>query len=153
MPTPTPPVLTIREQIIRELATRVDGVRRMPTYSEQDLPLTVITEGDDAGNGYAYDMHRVTMPVTIARAALATMPMDDAWHQQGNAMLGDLITDIYAGGEDLNGLAEGMDYTSGSVKPVADGDRAIEVAVTINVRYAFVRGNPFSNDPTPEDEE
>jgi hypothetical protein len=152
MPTPDPP-LTIREQIIRELATRVDAVRRLPTYSEDDLPLTVITEGDDTGGEYSYDMTRVSMQVTIARADVATMPMDDSWHEAGNAMLGDLIAEIWTGGEDLDGLAEGMDYVSGSVKAVADGDKAIEVAVTLNVRYAFLRGNPFSNNPEPEEDD
>ena len=142
--------LPVREQIIRNLATRVGASRRLEMYDERDLPITVLQEGDDQAAETGYDMTQVSMSISVARAIPMTGVKSDRWYTELNTALAKLITELYTGGDDIGGLAQGMDYVSGSVDLVTDGGVGAGVAVTVNVRYAFVRGNPYSQDPLAE---
>ncbi len=142
--------LPIREQIIRNLAARVGASRRLEMYDERDLPITVLQEGDDQAAETGYDMTQVSMSISVARAIPMTGVKGDAWYTELNDALADLIVELYTGGDDIGGLAQGIDYVSGSVDLVTDASAGAGVAVTVNVRYAFVRGNPYSQDPLAE---
>lgn len=137
---------SIREQIIQALATRVGAVRELQVYDERDLPLTVISPGDESIADGRYGMTNVQMQVAIGRAIAIEGTKDDAWHASLSAALADLTVEIYAGGDDLDGLADGIDYVSGSVDLLTDGGVGAGVAVTVNVRYAWAHGNPYSQD-------
>ena len=138
--------LTIREQIIRALTTRVGAVRRLEMYDDRDLPITVLQEGDDAASEGRYGLTNVTMPISVARALQISTAKGDAWYTELNTALGNLIKELYTGGEDVGGLAHGMDFVSSSVDLLTDGGVGAGVAVTVGVRYSFVHGNPFSQD-------
>lgn len=136
----------IREQIIQALVDRTGAVRRLSQYDKTDLPITVLQEGDDNASEGLYGMTNVNMQVSIARAIAMSGAKGDAWYSVLNDELATLITEIFTGGDDLSGLAEGMDYVSGSVDLLTDGGVGAGVAVTVNVRYSFVHGNPYSQD-------
>lgn len=138
MPTP------IREQILQAITTRVSGTRGLEQYDEQDLPFTVVIESDDTAEESDYDFVRVTMPVTIGRAKKVDGNKSDDWYTQGNTDLADVIKEVYAGGDDLGGLADGIDYTGGSVDVLTDGARGVIVQAFFNVRFTFLHGNPYS---------
>ena len=138
--------LPIREQIIRNLATRVGASRRLEMYDERDLPITVLQEGDDQAAEGRYGLTNVTMSVSVARAIPMNGVKSDTWYTELNTALANLITELYTGGDDIGGLAHGMDYVSGSVDLVTDASAGAGVAVTVAVRYATVHGNPFSQD-------
>ena len=141
--------LPIREQIIQALAARVGAVRGLEGFDSQDLPLTVLVEGDDELSGDAqYDMTPLALPVTIARAVHVGGLKDDGWYTEANTQLADLIAEAYAGGEDLGGLADGIDYAGGSVGVITDGAAGVAVQVNLEIRYAIARGNPYSQEVT-----
>ena len=142
--------LPIREQIIQALAARVGATRRLAMYDERDLPITVLQEGDDTAAEGLYGMTNVSTSISIARAIRMDGVKDDSWYTELNTALADLIVELYAGGDDIGGLAHGMDYVSGSVDLLTDGGVGAGVAVTVNVRYSFVHGNPFSQDADSE---
>ena len=138
--------VSIRERIISALANRTGAVRRLREYDKTDLPITVLQEGDDSASEGLYGMTNVNMQVSIARAIAMSGTKGDAWYSDLNDELATLITEVFTGGDDLGGLAEGMDYVSGSVDLLTEGGVGAGVAVTVNVRYSFVHGNPYSQD-------
>jgi hypothetical protein len=142
--------LPIREQIIQALVARVGGVRRLEMYDERDLPITVVSEGDDNAAEGRYGLTNVTMSVGIARAIPMSGIKDSTWYTELNTALANLITEVFTGGDDLGGLAHGIDYVSGSVDLLTDAAQGGGVAVTVNVRYSFVHGNPYSQDADSE---
>ena len=142
--------LPIREQILRELVRRTKAVRRLEMYDDRDLPITVLQEGDDNAADALYGMTNVTMQVGIARAIRMDGVKSDDWYTQLNRALASLIAEVFTGGDDLGGLALGMEYVSGSVDLLTDAGKGAGVAVTVAVRYAFVRGNPYSQDADSE---
>ena len=151
--------LPIREQIIQALATRVGATRRLAMYDERDLPITVLQEGDDNAAEGMYGLTNVTTSISVARAIRMDGVKDDNWYTELNTALAQLITELYTGGVDIDGLAHGMEYVSGSVDLLTDAGVGAGVAVTVNVRYSFVHGNPYSLDADaeftdlPDDEE
>lgn len=136
----------IREQIIQALATRVGAVRELEMYDERDLPITVISADEETAAEGRYGLTNVTMNVGIARAIAIEGTKDDTWHTALSTQLADLIVEIYTGGDDLGGLADGIDYVSGSTDLLTDGGVGAGVAVTVQVRYTFVHGDPYSQD-------
>ena len=138
--------LPIREQIIQALATRIGASRKLAMYDERDLPITVLQEGDDNAAEGMYGLTNVTTSISVARAIRMDGVKDDSWYTELNTALADLIAELYAGGDDIGGLAHGMDYVSGSVDLLTDAGVGAGVAVTVAVRYSFVHGNPYSQD-------
>lgn len=136
----------IREQILQALATRTGASRRLAMYDTRDLPITVLQEGDDAPADGRYGLTNVVMPVTFGRAVSMEGVKDDQWYTTLNTELADLIDEIYGTDDTIGGLAHGMDYVSGSVDLLTDAASGGGVAVTVNVRYSFVHGNPYSQD-------
>lgn len=136
---------TIRELILQALATRTGATRVLEQYDARDLPITVLAESDDQAVETPYGMTAVTMPVTIARAIPLTGVKSDTWYADANEALGDLIFEIYTGGDTLGGLCQGIDYASGSVELLTDGADGAAVQASVNVRYMFRHGDPFSN--------
>jgi hypothetical protein len=150
--------IPVRELIIRKLATRTKALRRLPSYDDKDLPVTHIQVGEDSATNGLYGMTEVTMPVTIARAISMTGVKGDDWHSAQNKALADLIKETFTGGDDLDGLASGMQYVSGDTDLLTDAATGVGVAITVTVRYAWVHGNPYSQDadtayedPAPEE--
>jgi hypothetical protein len=142
--------LPVRERILNALQSRVGASRSLDSYDERDLPITLMSEGEDQGTRDTYGKVNVSLPVTIARAALIEGPKGDDWHAAANQALAELIREVYVGGEDLGGLTKGIDYEGGTIGPLTDGSRGYMVQAFFSVRYVFLHGNPFVQS---EDEE
>jgi len=138
--------LPIRERIIRKIAARTNAGRQLPTYDERDLPITTIAEGDDSASEGLYGLTNVTTTIAIVRSIRISGIKDDNWLTELNSALAQLIAEVFAGGDTLDGLAQGMEYVSGAVGPLVEGGLGSDVAVTVNVRYSWVHGNPYSQD-------
>lgn len=138
MPTP------VREQILQAITTRVAGKRGFEQFDQQDLPITIVIEGDDTEENSDYDFTRVTMPFTVGRAAAATGNKTNEWKTQANELLADIVVAVYTGGEDLGGLAESIVYAGGSTDLLTDGARGVAAQAFFEVRFKFIRGNPYS---------
>jgi len=138
--------LPIRERILRELVRRTRARRRLESYDERDLPLTVLQEGDDSAVEGLYGMTQVATQVLVARAVNMTGVKGDDWHAELNTALANLIKEIFKGGNGIEGLKFELNYVSGGIGLPTDASKGSGVAVTVNVRYAFVYGNPYSQD-------
>ena len=149
--------LSVRERIIQAIAARVGASRGLESYDSRRLPVTVLVEGEDQPGEPDYDVTNLILPLTVARAENPQGAKGDAWHTAANAALAALITEIYAGGEDIAGLGTRIDYTGGGIGEIADAASGYVVQASIGVNYHFVRGNPYSHDPyavdDPEPEE
>ena len=139
--------LPIRERIIQKLAARTGASRRLAMYDERDLPITVISEGDGSAIESRYGMTTISLPLVFGRALNMDGVKDDQWYTTLNTELANLVGEIWAGDDDdLEDLIEGIDYVSDSVDVLTDAASGGGVAVTVNVRFAFVSGKPDSQD-------
>lgn len=136
----------IREQILQALATRVGAIRALEGIDVDDLPLTVLVEGEDTPGEEQYDMTPLTLPVTIGRAVEMTGLKGDAWQTQANTLLADLIVEAYGTDETLGGLADGIDYAGGTPDVLTDGASGVMAQANFEIRYAIARGNPYSQE-------
>ena len=135
---------TVRERILKALSARTGASRLVEQYDVRDLPITVLVAGEDSATETPYGMTAATMPVTIARAIALSGDKGDAWHDEAEYALGDLIQQIYAGDDDtLGGLCQGLDYAGGAVEILQDGAQGAAVQASITVRFQFRHGNPF----------
>ena len=141
--------LPIREQIIQAIADRVGASRSLETIDAADLPVTVLVAGEDSvTDDESYDTTPITLPVTIARAEHRSGLKGDDWHTAANELLAELITSAYAGGENLNGLADGIDYAGGATDVLSDGATGVMAQVNLDIRYQIARGNPYTQEVT-----
>ena len=138
--------LPIREQIIRALQARTGAIRKLPDYDDRDLPITEIDEGIESAVDDIYGMTHATLQLTIARAILMSGVKGDSWHRAQNLALADLIVEIFTGGDSLGGLVDEMQYTGGAIDLLTNAANGAGVAVSVNVKYKFVHGNPYSQD-------
>lgn len=138
--------LPIREQILQALATRTGAGRGLESYDGANLPFTVLVEGEDSPGDSDYDLTRLVMPVTIARAVERSGLKGDDWYTAANEDLATLIQQAYTPDQDIDGLADGIDYTGGDVGMLTDGASGYTVQINLEVRYAFLHGNPYSRE-------
>lgn len=136
--------LTIREQILQTLATRTTADRGLEMYDERDLPATFLIEGEEQAGEDEYDNTHVSLSVTLARAIPLVGNKGDDWYEEANTALGNLVKEVYVGGEDLGGLADGIDYEGAGVSIITDGARGAMVQVSFGIRFAFLHGDPFT---------
>jgi len=136
--------LPIREQILQALADRLDAQRGLEGYDISETPLTILVEGGDEAQETDYDLTRVAMPVTIARAVSKTGLKNDIWYEDANVEMAQMIVDAYGTDETFGGLAQGMDYAGGEVGVLSDGAQGYTAQISLVIRYAFLHGNPFS---------
>lgn len=140
-------MLPIRERLLQAIADRIDAVRSLPGFDISMLPLTVLSDGDEEATETDYDVVRVDLSVTATRVVAKRGDKTDAWHEDAGVELAQLIADVYAGDETFGGLALAVEYSGGrvGVGSLPDGAEGYEVQADFTVRYAFVHGNPFSN--------
>ena len=138
--------LPIRERILQALAIRLDAQRGLEGYDLSELPITILVEGGDEAQEDDYDMTRVAMPVTVARAVAKSGLKTDAWYEDANIELAQMVVDAFGSDETFGGLAQGMDYAGGEVGVLTDGAQGYTAQISLIIRYAFLHGNPFANE-------
>ena len=134
--------VSIREQLLQAIADRVGATRALPSYSQKDLPLTVLVDGAEESTPNSYGMESVQMEAVLARIVAANTTKED-WRTEANEQMAQMIVSAFAGDDTFGGLAEGMDYAGGSVEEIQDGARGYIVTIALIVRYTFLHGNPF----------
>lgn len=138
MPTP------VRESLIAAIVTAVGGQYDVPApEDERDLPLTVVADDIEVALDSSYGEHRLSLPITIARAAQSTSNDRDVLRQAANTQLADIITEMFAD-ETFGGLAEGVDYTGGGIE--TEVGKFVFAEARFSVRYHYQHGDPFTID-------
>jgi hypothetical protein len=129
----------VRERLIAAILTATGGAYGVPApEDERDLPLTLVQDGTDtAANDYDYTA--CTMPLSIARAEVATGSTRNALRAQAHNALAALITAMHTD-ETFGGLAVGVDYTGGGIQ--AELGKFVFAEASFVVRYQHLRGQP-----------
>jgi hypothetical protein len=129
----------VRERLIAAILTATGGAYGVPApEDERDLPLTLVQDGTDtAANNYDYTA--CPMPLSIARAEVATGSTRDALRAQAHDALAALITAMHTD-ETFGGLAVGVDYTGGGIQ--AELGKFVFAEASFTVRYQHLRGQP-----------
>lgn len=137
----------IREMLLRRITMAVGGSYRVPApEDERDLPATIVQDAADEAEA-AYGMHRLAMPVAIARAQAAVDTDASALRSQAHDALAGIVREVYAD-ETFNGLADGVDYVGGGIQ--TEIGKFVFAEASFRVRYHHVRGNPFVLDESQE---
>jgi hypothetical protein len=137
----------IREMLLRRITAAVDGLYRVPAPDdERDLPVTIVQDAADEVDT-AYGMHRIAMPVSIARAQAALDTDASALRTQAHEALAGIVREVYAD-ETFRGLADGVDYVGGGIQ--TELGKFVFAEASFRVRYHHARGNPFVLDEPQE---
>jgi hypothetical protein len=131
--------LPIRELLIDAILTATGGVYGVPApEDERDLPITLVQDGTDTASTN-YDYTTCAMPLSIARAEVATGSTRDALRTQAHTALAALFAVMYLD-ETFGGLAVGVDYTGGGIQ--AELGKFVFAEASFVVRYQHLRGQP-----------
>lgn len=132
---------TIRQRVIDALLLRVGANRGLEQLDDQDMPFTALVTGSESATE-SYDMVESTLPIVIGRAFKATGTKSDQWYAQGEQSLKDVITEVYVGGEELDGIPVQIEYTGSDVEQLTDGARGVMVQASFDIRYVWLHGDP-----------
>jgi hypothetical protein len=129
----------VRERLIAAILTATGGAYGVPApEDERDLPLTLVQDGTDSAS-QNYDYTACAMPLSIARAEVATGSTRNALRAQAHNALAALITAMHTD-ETFGGLAVGVDYTGGGIQ--AELGKFVFAEASFVVRYQHLRGQP-----------
>jgi hypothetical protein len=133
----------VREQVLSALTTTVSGKYGTPSPDyEGDVPLTVVQDAADESSN-SYDSIVNVMPVAIGRVVLATSVDKSVQRAQAHEVLASLIQLVFAD-DTLGGLADGIDYTGGSIS--VELGKFVFAEIAVRVRYHHLRGDPYHRD-------
>ena len=133
---------SVRERLLSAITTAVQGEYGEYIAIDDDLPITVIADGDDAATTNAYGITSCVMPVTVARAEKAISGDKAARRGQAHAALAGLIFGMFADAS-FSGLAAKLDYTGGGIQTEGAGG-VLSVQAYFSVTYQHLVGNPLA---------
>lgn len=136
-----PTTVAVRERLLAAIVLATGGAYGVPApEDERDLPLTIVQDGNDTASAN-YDFTACSMPVSVARAEVATGSTRDALRIQAHAALTALIAAMHTD-ETFGGLAVGVDYTGGGIQ--TELGKFVFAEASFVVRYQHLRGAPAS---------
>jgi hypothetical protein len=132
-------VAPVREFLLAAILTATGGEYGVSApEDERDLPLTIVQDGTDTASAN-YDYTACAMPLSIARAEVATGSTRDALRAQAHTALAALMTVMHTN-ETFGGLAVGVDYTGGGIQ--TELGKFVFAEASFVVRYQHLRGQP-----------
>lgn len=133
----------VRERVLYAVTQAVGGQYGVPTpEDERELPITIVQDGEDVATAN-YGATQITMPVALGRVELLTGTSRADARAQANRMLADLVAAMYSD-ETFGGLADGVDYTGGSIN--VELGNLVFAEAQLQVRFHHVRGDPYTID-------
>lgn len=127
----------VRERLLAAILTATGGEYGVSApEDERDLPLTIVQDGTDTASTN-YDYTACAMPVSIARAEVATGSTRDALRAQAHNALAALMAAMHTD-ETFGGLAVGVDYTGGGIQ--TELGKFVFAEASFVVRYQHLRG-------------
>lgn len=138
---------SVRERLLAAIVTASGGEYGEYIAVDDELPLTVVADGDDAATTSQYGITSCVMPVTLARAekainGSATSADKAARRTQAHAALAGLIRTMFLDAT-FGGLAEKLDYTGGGIQTEGAGG-VLSVQAYFSVTYQHLAGNPLA---------
>ena len=147
---------TIREQIIKEIATALGAIKISSGYHSdiglkvfrglkkidfvKDMPCVVVTAGQESVSKREFKKVFCAMPIEIEAIEGVNELIDAA--ETAEDLLGDMLKVLTV--KDLSALAESVTYTRGGASGMPDpGERTVACQVTLTVNYSFLSGDPY----------
>ncbi len=133
---------SIRERLLAAMVTASAGEYGEYISAEDELPVTVLVDGDDSATTDSYGTTTNAMPVTVARAEKASSTVKATRRKQAHAALAGLITSMFAD-PSFGGLAARLEYTGCAIQTEGAGG-VLTVQAFFSVTYRHVAGDPFT---------
>lgn len=132
----------IRERLLAAMVVASAGEYGEYISTEEELPVTVLVDGDDNASTDSYGTTTNLMPVTVARAEKAASAGKAAKRTQAHAALAALITKMFAD-PSFGGLATKLEYTGCAIQTEGAAS-VLSVQAFFSVTYRHVAGDPFT---------
>lgn len=132
----------VRERLLATMVTASLGEYGEYIGRDDELPMTVLVDGDDAATTDSYGTTTNTMPVTLARAEKAASTGKAARRTQAHAALAALVTAMFVD-PTFGGLAARLEYTGCAIQTEGAG-AVLTVQAFFSVTYRHVAGDPFT---------
>jgi len=131
---------SVRERLLSAITTASGGEYGEYIAVDDELPITVVADGDDTASTNQYGITTNVMPLTVARAAKATSTGKAARRTQAHAALTAVIQAMFTD-PTFTGLAQRLDYTGCAIQTEGAGG-VLSVQAFFNVSYQHLAGNP-----------
>lgn len=132
----------VRERLLAAMVVASQGEYGEYIAKDDELPMTVLVDGDDAASTNQYGITSNVMPVTVARSEKASGTDKAARRTQAHAALAALMQRMFAD-TTFGGLASALDYTGCAIQTEGAG-AVLTVQAFFSVTYQHLVGDPFT---------
>ena len=132
--------VSIREQLLAAITTAVGGVydTEIPT-DERELPITLVFDEPESAEEN-YDETIITLPLSIAKAAVGISRDQTALRAQANELLAGIISAVIIN-ETFGGLAQKASYEGGGI---VLHNKFIAAEAQFLIIYSYLRDDPYT---------
>jgi hypothetical protein len=133
---------SVRERLLAAITAAALGEYGEYIAVDDELPVTVVADGDDQATTDQYGITTNSMPVTLARAEKAISTSKAARRTQAHAAVTLLVQRMFADST-FGGLAHGLTYTGCGIQTEGAG-AVITAQAFFTVTYQHLAGNPLA---------
>lgn len=133
---------SVRERLLSAITAAVSGEYGEYIAVDDELPVTVVADGDDQATTNQYGITSNVMPLTVARAEKANSTVKAARRTQAHAALTGLIQAMFTD-PTFGALAARLEYTGCSIQTEGAGG-VLSVQAFFSVTYQHLAGNPLA---------
>lgn len=133
---------SVRERLLAAITTATEGEYGEYIAVDDELPVTVIADGDDTATTDQYGITTNVMPLTLARAEKATSTGKATRRAQAHDMLAGLILKMFDDAS-FDGLATRLEYTGGGIQTEGAGG-VLSAQAFFSVTYQHLAGDPLT---------
>lgn len=133
---------SVRERLLAAITTACEGEYGEYIAVDDELPVTVVADGDDQATTNQYGITSCVMPVTLARAEKALVTGKAGRRTQAHAALAGLIQSMFAD-PTFTGLAARLEYTGGGIQTEGSGG-VLTAQASFSVTYQHLAGDPLT---------
>lgn len=133
---------SVRERLLSAITTACGAEYGEYIAVDDELPVTVIADGDDTASTNQYGITSNVMPVVVARAVKATSADKAVKRKQAHAALADIMQKMFTD-PTFAGLARALEYTGCAIQTEGPGG-VISVQANFTATYQHLAGNPLA---------
>ena len=133
---------SVRERLLSAITAASLGEYGEYIAVDDELPVTVVADGDDQATTNQYGITSCVMPVTLARAEKAASTGKAARRTQAHTMLAGLIQKMFID-PTFGALAARLEYTGGGIQTEGAGG-VLSVQAYFSVTYQHLAGDPLA---------
>lgn len=133
---------SVRERLLSAITTACGAEYGEYIAVDDELPVTVVADGDDTASTNQYGITTNIMPLTVARAEKAGSTGKAARRTQAHTALTALVQAAFVD-PTFGALAHKLEYTGCSIQ-TEDAGGVLSVQAFFSVTYQHLAGNPLA---------